>query len=166
MADWEPWQAGVLRPAKIANRAIVGPLFTAAGFRGWYLACFPDSIVPLSQGWSGFWLAASNFNLPVRGMGSLLANIMYGYGPRLRQRTEAKLAATPDSQLREHAAISVSQIRSIFFQRGKFANSGLVTPSLVLQTNSGQRQYGVNLPDFEKACAQLREMYPSLCQSR
>jgi hypothetical protein len=63
-----------IAPAEIANRAIVGPVFTAAGFRAYYLACFPDSIVVLPQGWTGFWLAVSNFNLPVRGMGSLIAN--------------------------------------------------------------------------------------------
>jgi hypothetical protein len=73
-----------IAPAEIANRAIVGPVFTAAGFRAYYLACFPDSIVVLPQGWTGFWLAVSNFKLPVRGMGSLIANLMYGFGPRLR----------------------------------------------------------------------------------
>jgi hypothetical protein len=166
MSDLRPMSTPGLAPARIANRSIVGPFFTAAGFRGWYLACFPDSIVPVPQGLSGFWLAVSHFNLPVRGMGSLLANLMYGYGPRLRQRTEAALAGTPDSQLREHIGIPVSQIRCIVFHRGKFATSGLVTPSIILETTNRPLEYGVNLPDFERTCAQLQQMYPTLCKSR
>jgi hypothetical protein len=143
---------------------IVGPFFTAAGFRGWYLACFPDCIVPVPQGWTGFWLSVSHFNLQIRGMGSLIANLIYGCGPRLRRRSEAALAGTPDSELREHTAIPVSQLRSIVFHRGKFAKTGLATPSLILETTNGRRhEYGINLPHFEKACTQLRQMYPHLC---
>jgi hypothetical protein len=154
-------------PARIANRSIVGPFFTAAGFRGWYLACFQDSIVPVPQGLSGLWLAVSRFNLPIRGIGSLLANLMYGYGPRLRKRTEAALAETPDSQLREHIGIPIFQIHRIVFHRGKFAKSGLATPSVILETTSrGLLEYGVNLPDFERICAQLQQMYPTHCKSR
>jgi hypothetical protein len=154
-------------PARIANRSIVGPFFTAAGFRGWYLACFPDSIVPVPQGLTGFWLAVSGFNLPIRGMGSLLANVMYGYGPRLRERTEATLADTPDSQLREHVGIPISQIHCIVFHRGKFGKSGLVTPSIILETaNRGSLEYGVTLPDFERVRTQLQQMYPTHCKSR
>jgi hypothetical protein len=154
-------------PARIANRSILGPFFTVAGFRGWYLACFPDSIVPLPQGWSGFWLAVSHFNLPIRGMGSLLANLVYGYGSRLRKRIEATLVDTPDSQIREHVGIPISQIGSIVLHRGRFAKSGLVTPSIILETtNRGPLEYGVNLPDFERTCAQLQQMYPTQCKSR
>jgi hypothetical protein len=154
-------------PARIANRSIVGPFFTAAGFRGWYLACFPDSIVPISQGLNGLWLAVSGFNLPIHGMGSLLANLMYGYGPRLRKRTEATLADTPDSRLRERVGIPMSQIHRIVFHRGRFAKSGLVTPSIILETtNRGPLEYGVNLPDLERVCIQLQQMYPTYCKSR
>ncbi len=156
-----------LAPAKIANRAIVGPFFTAGGARGWYLACFPDSIVPQPQGLSGFWLAVSHLKIPIRGLGSLLANLMYGYGPRLRKRTEERLADTSDSQLRAHTGFPISQIRSIVSCRGKFAWSGVATPSIVLETtDGGQHKYGVNLPDFEKACAQLQQMYPDHCKPR
>ena len=139
-----------------------------AGFREWYLACFPDSIVPLPQGLSGFWRAVLHFNLPIRRMGSLYWRTSCNdYGPRLRKRTEATLADTPDSQIREHAGIPLSQIRSIVFHRGKFARSGLVTPSIILETtNRGPLEYGVNLPDFERACAQLQEMYSTHCKSR
>jgi hypothetical protein len=167
MSDFRFMPIPGVAPARIANRAIVGPFFTAAGFRGWYLACFPDSVVPVPQGLRGFWLAVSGFNLPIRGMGSLLANVMYGYGPRLRKRTEATLADTPDSQLREHVGIPMSQIRCIVFHRGKFAKSGLATPSIILETtNRGPQEYGVNLPDFERVCTQLQQMYPTHCKSR
>jgi hypothetical protein len=157
-----------IAPAEIANRAIVGPVFTAAGFRAYYLACFPDSIVVLPQGWTGFWLAVSNFKLPVRGMGSLAANLMYGYGPRLRKRTESALAGTPDSQLREHTAIPISQLCSILLQRGRFfPKTGIPTPSITLGTTDGeQRKYGIDVQDYQKACAQLQQMYPNRCQSR
>jgi hypothetical protein len=157
-----------IAPAEIANRAIVGPVFTAAGFRAYYLACFPDSIVVLPQGWTGFWLAVSNFKLPVRGMGSLIANLMYGFGPRLRKRTEAALAGTPDSQLREHTAIPISQLCSILFRRGRFfAKTGFPTPSITLETTDGeQRKYGIDVQDFQKACAQLQQMYPDRCKSQ
>jgi uncharacterized protein YjeT (DUF2065 family) len=150
-------------PTRIANRTIVGPLFTASGFRGWYLACFPDCIAVLPQGWSGFWLAASNFKLPVRGMGSMILNLMYGYGPRLRKKTDAALAVMPDSQLRLHAPIPLSQLRSIAFQPAKFL---FASPSIILdRTSGGRREFGINVQEFAKACAQLQEMYPHLCKS-
>jgi hypothetical protein len=156
-----------IAPAKMANREIVGPVFTAAGFRAYYLACFQDSIVVLPQGWTGFWLAVSNFNLPVRGMGSLIANLMYGFGPRLRKKTEATLAGTPDSQLRVHTAIPISQICSILFQRGRlFAKTGIPTPSITLETSNGkQRKFGIDVQDFQEAFAQLQQMYPDRCTS-
>jgi hypothetical protein len=162
-----PMASRGIAPAKMANRAIVGPVFTAAGFRAYYLACFPDSIVVLPQGWTGFWLAVSNFNLPVRGMGSLIANLIYGFGPRLRKRTEAALADTPDSQLRVHTTIPISQICSILFQRGRFfAKTGFPTPSITLETSNGdQRKFGIDIKDFQKACAQLQQMYPERCKS-
>lgn len=146
---------------------MIGPMFTAAGLRGWYLACYPDCIVAMPQGWTGFWLAVSNIQPPIRGMGSLLANLVYGFGKRLRSRTEAALAVMSDSQVREHKAIPVSQLRAVVFQRGKFAKTGLATPSIILETTEpGPQEYGINLPDFAKACAQLQEMYPKLCKSR
>jgi hypothetical protein len=157
----------IIAPTEIANRAIVGPVFTAAGFRAYYLACFPDSIVVLPQGWTGFWLAVSNFKLPLRGMGSLIANLMYGFGPRLRKRIEASLAGTPDSQLRGGTAIPISQLCSILFQQGRFfAKTGFPTPSITLETTSGeQRKYGIDVQDFQKACAQLQQMYPTRCKA-
>ena len=93
-------------PARIANRSIVGPFFTAAGFRGWYLACFADSIVPVPQGLSGFWLAVSGFHLPIRGMGSLLANVMYGYGPACASEPKQHW---PTPRTRNFASTSASQ---------------------------------------------------------
>jgi len=32
--------------------------------------------------------------------------------------------------------------------------------------NRGPLEYGVNLPDFERTCAQLQQMYPIHCKSR
>jgi hypothetical protein len=100
-------------------------------------------------------------------MGSLIANLMYGFGPRLRKRTEAALAGTPDSQLRVHTAIPISQICSILFQRGGFfAKTGFPTPSITLETSNGEhRKFGIDIQDFQKASAQLQQMYPERCKS-
>lgn len=155
--------------ATAPTRGIVGPFFTAFGFKYWYLACLPDCIVAVPQGgWTSIMLAMSN---NVASMFGLLGGLAAGHGHSLHTRIQATLPSTPDSQLRmkPNTVFQIAQLRAINFKAGKFAKApagALITPDIILETKSGSKQkYGVHGPDFQKACAQLRQMYPNLCKS-
>jgi hypothetical protein len=155
--------------ATAPTRGIVGPFFTAFGFKYWYLACLPDCIVAVPQGvWTSIMLAMSN---NVASMFGLLGGLAAGHGHSLQTRIQATLPSTPDSQLRmkPNTVFQIAQLRAINFKAGKFAKApagALITPDIILETKSGGKQkYGVHGPDFQKACAQLRQMYPNLCKS-
>jgi hypothetical protein len=150
---------------------IVGPFLTSAGFQYWYLACFSDCIVAVPQGiWTGLMLAMSNSVPPVFGLlGALLVHFASKRGQTLRQKIEATLTMTPASLLRlkPNTVYQKAQLRSITFKGGKFgrAAGSLITPDIILETIGGKQKYGIQGPDFEKACGQLKQMYPDLCKS-
>ena len=141
----------------------------ASLFGHWYLACLPDSIVAVPQGfWTSIMLAMANNVAPMYG---LLGGLASGRGHSLHARIAATLPSTPDSQLRmkPNAVFQIAQLRAINFKGGKFAHApagALITPDIILETKSGGKQkYGVHGPDFQKSCAQLQKMYPDLCKS-
>jgi hypothetical protein len=142
--------------------------FTASGFKYWDLACLPDCIVAVPQSlWTSVMLALSNNVAPMFG---LLGGLAAARGHSLHARITATLPNTPDSQLRmePNAIFQIAQLRAINFKGGKFANApagALITPDIILETKSGKQSYGVHGPDFQKSCAQLRQMYPNLCKS-
>jgi hypothetical protein len=157
-------------PATSPTRAIVGPVNTSLGFRSWYLACFSDVLMAVPQSFfAAVAFAYSNESRPIVFgiLQQLIADLITGPGRRLRRERPATLSRTPESQLRSkpNVAISVSQIRSISFKSGMMARLNLgVTPEIIIETVSGTKQiYGVWAQDFDKAQAQLVEMYPHLC---
>jgi hypothetical protein len=158
-------------PATAPSRTIVGPFCTSLGFQYWYLACLPDCIVAIPQGiWTGMMLAMSNSLPPMFGLlQAVIVLLASKRGQTLRTEIEAKLQSTPDSQLRSkpNTIILLSQVRSISFKGSKFAPAGsLITPDIIFETMDGKKiKYGIQGPDFEKACTQLRQMYPQLCKS-
>jgi hypothetical protein len=108
-------------PATTPSRAIVGPFFTASGFKYWYLACLPDCIVAVPQGlWTSIMLAMSNNVAPIFG---LLGGLASGRGHSLHARIAATLPSTPDSQLRmkPNTVFQIAQLRAINFKGGKFS---------------------------------------------
>jgi hypothetical protein len=127
-------------PATTPSQAIVGPLFTASGFKYWYLACLPDSIVAVPQGfWTSIMLAMANNVAPMYG---LLGGLASGRGHSLHARIAATLPSTPDSQLRmkPNTVFQIAQLRAINFKGGKFAHApagALITPDIILETKSG-----------------------------
>jgi hypothetical protein len=122
--------------------------------------------------WAGMMLALSNSVPPIFGLlGALLVHLGSQRGQKLRTQIEATLQNTPDSRLRmnPNTVFPIAELRSIAFKGGKFAHApagSLITPDIILETKSGQkRRYGVQGPDFQKACDQLRQMYPTMCKS-
>jgi hypothetical protein len=151
------------------SRAIVGPLSTQSGFQYWYLACFPDCIVAVRQSIGAFFVfgmangaAPSIFGL----LGVLINHLVRGKVQGYRQRIEATLASTPTSRLRmkPNVVYQTMQLKSITFKPVK-NGGGLILPDVILETKDGKKQkYGMQPADFDKACAQLKQMYPELCK--
>jgi hypothetical protein len=156
-------------PAAVPTRAVLGPVLTQAGFQYWYLACFPDCVIAVRQGiWAGLCLAMTGTVPPTHFglLGVLLVSLMKGRGEKLRQQVEATLQSTPTSRLRmkPNLVYQTMQLRSITFKPGGFGT--LITPDIILETKTGSKQkYGIQKPDFDKACAQLKQMYPDLCKA-
>jgi hypothetical protein len=152
--------------APAPTRALIGPVQTQAGFQFWYLACFPDCIVAVRQGiFTGLLLSMSGNIAHVRfaGLGHLMTELLNDRANKKRRQVEAGMANIPTSRLRmePNRVFEVAQLRSITLDGRSFA--GVITPDIVFETTSGsQQKYGIRKPDFEKASAQLKQMYPSL----
>jgi hypothetical protein len=87
-------------------------------------------------------------------------------GDKRRQQVEASIASTPTSRLRTkpNLIFDTSQLRSITLKSSSFGT--LITPDITLETKDGKRQkFGVQKPDFEKASAQLKQMFPAMCKN-
>lgn len=154
--------------ASAPTRSIIGPCLTQAGFQYWYLACFPDCIVAVRQGmWSGLLLAMSGTVPPAHLglLGYLLVLAMKGRGQKRRQQVEAEVAATPTSrlQMKPNLVYQMTELRSITLKAVGFGT--LITPNIILEMKTGSKQkFGIQKPDFEKACEQLKQIYPALCK--
>jgi hypothetical protein len=157
--------------AKAPERLIVGPFMTQGGFQYSYMACFPDSIIMVPQGiGSSLLLGMSNSVAPLFGLlGALLVHFLAGRGQKRRQEIEATLARTPVLRLRvkPNVVYQIAQVNAISFKRGKFARAGsLITPDIILEfSNGNKKKFGIQGPDFDKACGQLQQMYPNLSRS-
>jgi hypothetical protein len=152
-----------------STREIVGPVFTSAGFQYWYLDCYPDCVVAIPQGaLTGLFMAMSNsVALHLGLLGALIVSLMRGRGQILRQQCVAAIEATPTSRLRAkpNQVCQVSQLRSIRFKPVK-NGGGLISPDIIFELKTGRKQkYGIQAPDFENACRQLKQLYPELCKA-
>lgn len=154
-------------PALSQNRAILGPASTQGQFQYWYLACLPDSVIAVRQGIGAFFVLgmASGVLPPGFGLiGGMLGVLLSGRVKSFRQRTEASLQKSSINQLRVKGNIvyQVSQLKAITFKSKGFGN--LVLPDITFETMAGPKQkYGMQRPDFDKACVMLKQMYPHLC---
>ncbi len=168
MSRLQPMASTGTAPATVPTRTIVGPVLTQAGFQYWYLACFPDCVIAVRQGiWAGLCLAMSGTVPPAHFglLGALLVSLMKERGIKLRQQAETALQSIPTSRLRmkPNLVYQTMQLRSITFKPGGFGT--LITPNIILETKSGSKQkYGIQKPEFEKASALMKQMYPELCK--
>jgi len=158
-----------IAPAQAPNRTLIGPLSTQAGFQYWYLVCLPDSIIAVRQSITAFFMfgLSNGAAAPIHGLlGALIHQLIGGQARAFRERTETNLQRTAISWLRAkpNAVYPVSQLKSIAFKNSK-AGGNLILPDIVLHSmNGAQQKYGVQRPDFDKACLQLKQLYPHLCQ--
>jgi len=110
---------------------------------------------------------------------------LYRAGPWLRflgwrpdlsrvQRTLAKIPVAYGDVVAKHACARlrtkgnfvypVNVLKAITFKDVKSAGN-LILPSIIIETRrGGQQRYGMPHPDFEKACEQLKKLYPELCK--
>ena len=157
-----------IAPAFAPTRAIIGPVQSQAGFQYWYLVCFPDCIVAVRQGiWAGLLLAMSGTTPPAHlgVLGYLLVALLKSRGSVRRKLVEAEITNTPTSRLRmqPNLVFEIPPLRAITLKGKSFG--GLITPDITFETASGTKQkFGIQKPDYDKACPQLKLMYPALCK--
>jgi hypothetical protein len=159
---------GIAR-AQTVTPAVIGPVSTQSGFQYWYLACFPDCIVAVRQGIGAFF-AFGLLNGAVPGifgaLGALINVLVKGRAQDFRSRTEADLHRATVARLRVKGNIlySISQVKLLTFKNTKLGGS-LILPDITIETANGKKQkYGVLRADFDKACDQLKQIYPQLCR--
>ena len=156
-------------PAPAPTRNVIGPVCTQAGFQYWYLVCLPDSIVAVRLGMSAFFAFAlsSGAVAPLFGLvGALIFHAFKGHSQKYRLRTETLLQNMPEARLRTKGnfVYPVNVLKAITFKDVKSAGN-LILPSIIIETRRGGKQrYGMPHPDFEKACEQLKKLYPELCK--
>jgi hypothetical protein len=157
-----------IAPASAPSRALIGPVQTWAGFRQWYLVCSSDSIVAVRQGfWIGIVLTLSPAipPMPLRNLVFLALEFGNKQARKKRLKLEAEIPNIPTSRLRmaPNEVFEVSQLRSIAIKGRNIA--GVITPDITLETTNGlKRTFGIIKPDYDKACPQLKLMYPNLCK--
>jgi hypothetical protein len=157
-------------PAPLPEREIVGPCLTSGGFQYFYLVCFSDCVIAVPLGiWTGLMVALSrSAGPPVLGLlWALLIALGAKRGQKLQKQTESDLARTPSARLRAkpNTVYLKSQLRSITLKHSKFAVPGsLLTPDIILETQSRKKKFGIHPADFAKASEQLKQMYPDLCR--
>ena len=154
-------------PATTGNRVIVGPTFTAFGFKCWYLVCFQDAIFAVRQSFPKTVALAYSTDTPPKlyGYKRLIWDLMTAPGRRLRRQIPPSLQTIPDSQLRStpNVVIPTSQVRSFILKSGNLARYS--APEISLELNTGKKLiYGIWTGDFERVCGQLWQMYPQLCK--
>jgi len=156
-------------PAQPATRTLIGPLSTQAGFQYWYFVCLPDSMIAVRQSIGAFFaLGISNGAVaPIFGLlGALINMLVKGHAQKFRARKETILQRTAIALLRAkpNVVYSVSQLVSITFKDVKYGGN-LVLPDIILETRNGKKEkFGMQKAEFDKACAQLKQMYPNLCK--
>lgn len=153
------------------GKALAGPVFNASGLKLWYLVCTPESIVAVPYGlWTSMVLSQAN-SLAAAAMFGLVGAFLSSKGKSARTRIETELEGAHPAQLRmkPNVFLPVSQIVGIRFKGEKWAKGqpgALITPDIILETKTGgKRKFGIYGPDFQKASAELRRMYPALCKS-
>jgi hypothetical protein len=159
-----PATATAPAPAQV----VVGPVLTQGGFQYWYLVCFSDSIVAVRQSIGAFFMlglcggATHQFGL----LGVLMNHLVQPKAEAFRQRTEFALKTAPVARLRTKSNLiyEVGKLRAISYKQKKGAP--LILSDLILETMEGKKmKYGINPAAFEKASAQLKQMYPTLFHS-
>ncbi len=93
----------------------------------------------------------------------MLVALLKGRGNVRRTQVESEITNTPTSRLRmqPNRIFQISQLRSITLKGRNFG--GLVTPDITFETADGSSQkFGIQKPDYDKACPQLKQMYPAL----
>src|SRR5581483_2940333 len=94
-------------------------------------------------------------------LGALLRHLLQKRVAAFRLRKEAELQSASASQLRVkgNIVLTKSQFKSITFKKKSFGT--LILPDLTIETITGKKyKYAMQVLDFEKACAQLKQMYP------
>jgi hypothetical protein len=155
-------------PALAPAPTFIGPLLSAAGFRYWYLACQPDSLIVVPQAfWDGFFASHAGVVLPSRINFYVyyLFIFLKNTGVKRRQGIEADLNLVPASSLRRppNRVYDASRLRSITLVWHR--RSAISTPDVIFETIDGEKKnFGIQRHDFDLACAVLTEIYPGLCK--
>jgi hypothetical protein len=149
-------------PKSGGSRAVLGPVFTQAGFKGWHMVCLADALITVPQGFlrtlSGTMAAAS----PLFGLaGALFA----AKGSKHSTKAKALLAQMPEDHLRadpHNVVYPLAELVSISLKRPK-----LSSPEIRLERRGqGVMVFGLTMISaFGEISAELQRLYPGLCRS-
>jgi hypothetical protein len=149
-------------PKPGGGRAVLGPVFTQAGFKGWHVVCLPDALITVPQGFLGSVAATASTALPMLGLaGALLMKAGKSSGD-----VKASLAEATEGQLRadaQNVIYPLAELVSISFKRPLLSN-----PEIRLERRGqGVTVFGVTvIAEYGKMANELKRLYPGLCRDQ
>lgn len=153
--------------APTSKAVVVGPLFTAYGFKYWYWVCSSDYIiaVPLTVRTSIVLTIANHATVMFGLLGALIMSLLKKRGVGAHERLMARLASKQISELccEPNVVYQLTHLQGITFKRSNKL-SGLVCPELSIENKTGNKQlFGMQPRDAKNFRTELNRLYPHLC---
>jgi hypothetical protein len=145
------------------SRAVLGPLFTHAGFQSWFLVCLPGSIVAVPM---GFWFAiTANKTATMSQVSGLAGPFMARAGEEAHEKHVTRLAAASEGELRRskgQVTYPVGALKAIACITKVFSSS-----EIVMELRKGRKTtYGIlNALDHPGIVDALTRRYGALVKT-
>lgn len=116
------------------ERAVVGPLFTHAGFQSWFLVCLPERIVAVPK---GLWFAITGNKAAALFVRGAVGSAMENAGEAAHVKHVAQLAQLSDTALiagKGHVCFKANELSAIHYKK-----KALTSSEIILQRRDGTK---------------------------
>lgn len=140
-------------------RAVIGPLFTRAGFQSWFFVCLPRSIVAVPM---GFWFALTANKDAAAFVGGAVGGAFAAASEDAGRKRIGRLMATPERQLASEPGslvYAIGDLASVTFKKRVLSSS-----EIIVTTRRGERRvFGImNAAEVSSVVEALVSRYGSL----
>jgi hypothetical protein len=138
------------------NPIVTGPFFTHAGFKAWFLVCFPQSIVAVPM---GFWFSLTSNKAMAPFLGGAVGAAIGNSGGSRHADAVRRLSASTENSLRgdtRNVVYPLSHLASITYKAKRLSSSEIV----VAARSGAKRVFGIiNAEDQGVIIDSLKSIY-------
>jgi len=147
----------------MSDRAIIGPLFTASGFRSWLLVCQPNEIVAVPM---GLWFAITANKAATLSVGGAIGGGLAAAGKSSLQKKVSHLQQIPDDELSAIKGIityRTDELSAIVYKRKRIGSSELI----FVRRDGLKKLFGImNAADQTDIVDELSRRYGDLIEGK